>query len=72
MMTVDDIYKELSPCVSNSADFEFSNEVGFIWVIIEIDNYLRFPTLSLSGIGQVYVPIFKEVIKYKNCSFKIY
>ena len=63
-MTIDDVYKELSSLEKNSKQLQFYNELGgFTWGVVETYDYLNFPTLSLSGIGQVHLPIFKEVMK---------
>ena len=63
-MTIDDFYEELCPSLSCNANFRynFKKNLGFIWCVTETDDYLRFPTLSLVGIGQVHLPIFKEVM----------
>ena len=66
MMSIDDIYNELSPFggLSNSKRITFYKDLVFIWVVVETDDYISYPILSLSGIGQVHVPIFNEVISF--------
>ena len=72
-MTLDGIYEELCPCASRMAKLDLKMDLGFIWGDIETEDLLRLlPTLSLRGIGQVHVPIAKEVIVLSKYSSLIY